>query len=81
MTGDAVPCKEQINNLMSALLQETDDILKRAEQQCILNQKWQELVVIQHKRTELMKVAALPPDVLSQFNVIDVADCLTGFQK
>ena len=53
-----MPCKEQINNIMSALLQETEDFLKRAEQQCILNQQWQELVVIQHKRTELLNVSA-----------------------
>ena len=58
-----MPCKEQINNLMSALLQETEDILKRAEQQCILNQQWQELVAIQHKRTELLKVAAFLPSL------------------
>ena len=46
---------------MSTLLQETEDILKRAEQQCILNQQRRELGVIQHKRTELLKVAAFLP--------------------
>ena len=58
MSGDAVPGKEQINHIMSALLQEIEDIQKRAEQQCILNEQWQELVAIQHKRTELLNVAA-----------------------
>ena len=73
--------KVQINSLMSALLQEVEDILRHAEQQCILNRQWQKLVEIKHKRTELMKVAVLPPDVLSLLNAIEVAECLTGFEK
>ena len=72
--------KVQINSLMSALLQEAEDILRHAEQQCIFNRQSQKLVEIKHKRTELMKVAALPPDVLGRLNVIEVADCLIGFE-
>ena len=73
--------KVQISSLMSALLQEVEDILKHAEQQSILNRQWQTCVEIKHKRTELMKVAALQPDVLSRLNVIEIANCLTGFEK
>ena len=71
----------QVNNLMTALLQEAEDILQQAEQQCLEDRQWQELVNIEEKKTELSKVTALPPDALGQLNVKELVDCMAAFEK
>ena len=70
-----------VNNLMTALLQEAEDILQQAEQQCLEDRQWQELVNIEEKKTELSKVTALPPDALGQLNVKELVDCMAAFEK
>ena len=73
--------KVQANSLMTVLLQEGEDILQQAEQQCLGNRQWQELVKIDKKKTELSKVTALPPDALEHLNVIELVDYLAAFHQ
>ena len=67
--------------LMSAMLQEAEDVLHDSEQEHIASRQWQELLAIESHRTELAKFAAISSEEMQKLDEISVVKIITALER